>query len=129
MLFRSLLYLGSAQQDLANKPQENIRKPIIAILTLISACEILEGNSGDLPGRGADGSCLFVVPVKNCGLPVSLDVEHGTYLNYHRTLYNDLIKFECDYGWMFEGEEATRCQEDGTWSPLPRCVGTLSTAH
>ena len=33
---RTLLYLSSAQQVLAGEPHENIRKPIIAILTLNS---------------------------------------------------------------------------------------------
>ena len=38
-------YLSSAQRDLTNKPQENIRKPIVAILAPKSDCENTEATS------------------------------------------------------------------------------------
>ena len=46
-----LAYLSSAQQDLSNEPQENIRKPIIKIVTLDSDSQntgVSRRNSGEL---------------------------------------------------------------------------------
>ena len=50
---RILSYLSSAQQDLTGESQENIRKPVIAILTLSSGIwntGVSQGNTGDLTG-------------------------------------------------------------------------------
>ena len=46
-----LSYLSSAQQVLTDEPQESIRKPIIAIMTLNSKYQSLPRNLGNLTGK------------------------------------------------------------------------------
>ena len=66
-----LSYLSSAQQVLTSEPQENIRKPLIAILTLNSGL----ANTGNLTGMA--------------GIPVQISAGsiHDT-IKYQKIFFN-----------------------------------------
>ena len=37
------------------------------------------------------------------------------------------MTFECNEGYILEGNSTVRCRRDGTWSPVPQCIGNIIT--
>uniref|UniRef100_A0A4W3I336 Sushi, von Willebrand factor type A, EGF and pentraxin domain containing 1 n=1 Tax=Callorhinchus milii TaxID=7868 RepID=A0A4W3I336_CALMI len=54
----------------------------------------------------------------SCGVPAYVANALVRGVNHHN---GDMITYSCYSGYMMEGSSASVCQENGTWSPSPKC--------
>ena len=66
--------------------------------------------------------CSKIYTVILCGNPP--DIDNGMVVSSTGTTFGETATYSCSTGYQLLGSATVTCQDTGSWSTLPSCIGS-----